>query len=246
MEYIYEKVPRNYEDFASGRVLYNAQGTTSFPVRLASEIYLRGRSYLKKKSEKENYTLYDPCCGGAYLLTTIGLLHGKDLKRVIGSDIEYKVIELATRNISLINSDGLNERIEQITKMLKDFGKESHKDALDSALRLKHMVDHRNTSIMFDCFQADATKEEDKRNQYCKEVDFVITDVPYGNVVKWTADRINPIESLLGNIFDILNPISVVVVIADKKQVIEHAKYRRLERIKVGKRQVVFLEPQLS
>lgn len=64
MEYIYEKVQRSCEDFASGRVLYNAQGTTSFPVRLASEIYLRGKSYLKKKSEKENYTLYDPCCGG--------------------------------------------------------------------------------------------------------------------------------------------------------------------------------------
>jgi len=40
--------------------------------------------------------------------------------------------------------------------------------------------------------------------------------------------------------------IYVVVVIANKKQVIEHAKYRRLERIKVGKRQVVFLERQLS
>lgn len=86
---------------------------------------------------------------GAYLLTTIGLLHGKDLKRVIGSDIEYKLIELATKNISLINSDGLNKRIEQITNLLVYFGKQSHKDALESAMRLKQMVEQRETSIMF-------------------------------------------------------------------------------------------------
>ncbi|RJX37512.1 hypothetical protein D3P09_21250 [Paenibacillus pinisoli] len=38
MKYLHEKYDHNYEDFASGRVLYNAHGTTSFPVRLASEI----------------------------------------------------------------------------------------------------------------------------------------------------------------------------------------------------------------
>lgn len=49
MEYIYESAQRSYEDFASGRVLYNAQGTTSFPVRLASEIAQRCFQLLEKK-----------------------------------------------------------------------------------------------------------------------------------------------------------------------------------------------------
>ena len=48
MEYIYESAQRSYEDFASGRVLYNAQGTTSFPVRLASEIAQRCFQLLEK------------------------------------------------------------------------------------------------------------------------------------------------------------------------------------------------------
>ena len=95
MEYRFEKTPRNYEDFASGKVLYNAKRTTAFPVRLASEIYLRGKSYLQRKTQKSTYTLYDPCCGGAYMLTVLGLLHGGDLERLIGSDVDPKAVELA-------------------------------------------------------------------------------------------------------------------------------------------------------
>jgi 23S rRNA (guanine2535-N1)-methyltransferase len=41
MEYRYTAERQNYEDFASGRVLYNQKGTTAFPVRLASELYQR-------------------------------------------------------------------------------------------------------------------------------------------------------------------------------------------------------------
>ncbi|TCZ80752.1 hypothetical protein E0485_00180 [Paenibacillus albiflavus] len=58
MEYIYENQRDTYEDFASGRVLLNASGTTAFPVKLASEIFLRGRSYLRSRSEKKKYSLF--------------------------------------------------------------------------------------------------------------------------------------------------------------------------------------------
>ena len=74
MEYIYESAQR-YEDFASGRVLYNAQGTTSFPVRLASEIAQRCFQLLEKKGYRGRI----PCSiprGGAYLLTVVGLRTG--------------------------------------------------------------------------------------------------------------------------------------------------------------------------
>jgi 23S rRNA (guanine2535-N1)-methyltransferase len=71
----------------------------------------------------------------------------------------------------------------------------------------------------------------------------VITDVPYGDVVKWTADSTNPAERLLENIANLLTPNSVVAIVADKKQIIENGNYKRIERFKVGKRQVVFLEP---
>ena len=59
MEYKYTKND-NYEDFASGRVLYHVGGEPTFPVRLALEIYERCLLYSNKKTE---ISLYDCCCG---------------------------------------------------------------------------------------------------------------------------------------------------------------------------------------
>ena len=63
MAYKYEIDHQNYEDYASGRVLYNQQGTTDFPVRLASEIFLRCLNILQNDGFGGPYTIFDPCCG---------------------------------------------------------------------------------------------------------------------------------------------------------------------------------------
>ena len=52
------------------------------------------------------FTLYDPCCGGAYLLTTIALLHGKEFALLMASDIDGEMLELARDNLSLPNPFG--------------------------------------------------------------------------------------------------------------------------------------------
>lgn len=65
MSYMFEMEDKNYEDFASGRVLYNQHGTTSFPARLGSEIFLRCEQFLYKAGVDGPYSIYDPCCGGA-------------------------------------------------------------------------------------------------------------------------------------------------------------------------------------
>ncbi|CAM3663743.1 hypothetical protein [Marinicrinis lubricantis] len=243
MEYIFEKVPKNYEDFASGRVLYNAQGTTSFPVRLASELFQRAKSYLKAKGAGGQYTVYDPCCGGAFLLTTLGLLHGGDLSQLVGSDIDDKVLELAAKNLFLINADGMEARIDQIHKMILEYGKDSHKQALESALLLKKQIVQRNSTLMYNYFQADAT--DSKHRLKPKSVDLVITDVPYGDMVQWKSedDSDHPIEKLLEHLYEMLKPTSIICIVADKKQKISNIRYKRLDRFKVGKRQVAFLEP---
>ena len=44
MEYRYSN-DKNYEDFVSGRVLYNYKGITNFPARLAQEIFGRCLKY---------------------------------------------------------------------------------------------------------------------------------------------------------------------------------------------------------
>ena len=245
MEYIYEKPRDTYEDFASGRVLLNASGTTAFPVKLASEIFLRGKSYLRSRSDKKKYSLFDPCCGGAHLLTTIGILNGHYLNRIVGSDIDDKVIEIAKSNLSMVNEEGIQNRLDQIKKMYNEYSKESHWEAIGSAERLKQMILDRRSTMETVCFPADATNSLNfpwTKNTF----DIVISDLPYGEVIKWRSDEIDPATRLLENLLNVVTPNAVVIIVSNKKQVIKNSNYNRLERLKVGKRQVVFLEPRLS
>lgn len=245
MEYRYEAEPRSYENYASGRVLLNAQGTTAFPVRLASEIYQQGRAYLTSKGSTGGYTLYDPCCGGAHLLTSIGIQHGSDLNRIIGSDIDQRVVDIASCNLSMVNAEGMQARIAQLQEMVQAFGKASHQEAIDSAERLLALIEQRNHLIDVQCTAYDAigqSSSSDVLDKLSGEVDFVFTDVPYGEIVQWSGDSSDPIGMLLGNLVPRLAPISVVAIVADKKQSIDHPAYRRLKKLKVGKRQIVFLE----
>jgi len=71
-----------YEDLASGRVLYNQRGAAAFPVRLASEIFLRCLALLNDNDMADTCTLFDPLCGGGYLLTSLGFLHANKIKMI--------------------------------------------------------------------------------------------------------------------------------------------------------------------
>ncbi|MBT2761812.1 hypothetical protein [Paenibacillus sp. ISL-20] len=242
MEYIYESAQRSYEDFASGRVLYNAQGTTSFPVRLASEIAQRCFQLLEKKGVQEPYTLFDPCCGGAYLLTVVGLLHGQRIHRVIGSDINAEVLGIAGKNLSLLREEGLEQRTEQLKELLALYHKPSHQDALQSAGRLRELLRSSRVEETV-CFQADITQLEESLAS-CKGTHIVMTDLPYGDLVSWGGGSNEPVEDFFNGIHSILNPsCSVVAVISDKGQKLKHDRFQRIQHAKVGKRQVAIFEP---
>ncbi|WP_308638207.1 hypothetical protein [Paenibacillus silvisoli] len=242
MEYLYENQCDTYEDFASGRVLLHGRGTTAFPVRLASEIFLRGRSYLRARCEKKRYSLYDPCCGGAHLLTAIGLLNGRYVQHIAGSDIDGAVLEIAKSNLAMVNVEGIEDRIEQLCGMYSAYRKECHKDAIGSAERLMSMILERRTRIETDCFQADAAGSVAAPWRTQMKFDMVITDLPYGELVEWQSADPDPVNRLLENLLHVIAPHAVVILVADKKQVIRHSNYNRLERLKVGKRQAVFWE----
>lgn len=130
MKYIFATENKNYEDYSSGRVLYNLPGATSFPVRLTSEIYQRCANILKQNNIKPPYTICDPCCGGGYLLSFIGFLFGNEVKKIYGSDINEKVLQLANSNLSLLTNEGINERINQLTELYNLHGKQSHVQAI--------------------------------------------------------------------------------------------------------------------
>lgn len=245
MSYKYATEHVNYEDYASGRVLYNQQGATSFPVRLASEIFQRCAAILQKAGHPGPYRIYDPCCGGGYLLTTLGLLHGQAISTIYASDIDEDVIPLAQRNLSLLSSEGLHERCEQIQMMIDEYGKLSHQEALQSAVRFREMLAQRGHTIVTHCFAADATQSLSNQKQIEHNIDMVITDLPYGDLVEWSgqADEYEAITRLLHNLLSVLAPHAVVGIVSTKKVKIQHEQYQKIEHFSIGKRRVVLLRP---
>lgn len=240
MSYMFETKDKNYEDYASGRVLYNQHGTTSFPVRLGIEIFLRCECVLHKAGVMGPYSIYDPCCGGGYLLSTIGFLHGERISNIFASDIDDNMVALAQRNLSMLSLSGIEQRIRQIEKMIADFGKASHTDALQSAMNLRVSLLTRKTQIETMCFVADATKEK------CinEKVDIVITDLPYGEIVQWVGmqDEGIAIKGLLDGLIPVLTQKSIVAIVSGKKTPFGHEYYKRVDWFQIGKRKVTFLQ----
>ena len=237
MKYKFEKEKMNYSDFASGRVLYNRKGATAFPVRLASEIYQRSKKYLNEEGVSTPFSIYDPCCGGAYLLTTLGFLHGEDFSQIIASDVDEEMIDLAGDNLSLLTIEGINYRIDELNDYIEKFNKDSHRKALKSAQRLKLKLKNKNFSFDINCFQADVLKN------FVSDIktDLIITDLPYGNIVSWSQDKENNMKIFLDNMLQVIKPNSILALITEKKQVIEPEKFTRIKHFTIGKRRVSFL-----
>jgi len=225
MEYKYGK-NLNYEDFSSGRVLYHGRGMTNFPVRLAQEIYGRCLEHSKKKKD---VILYDCCCGGAYLLTVLGFLNQDTIGMIIGSDVDYEILNNAKKNLSLLTMEGINKRLEEIEEMIDSYQKQSHIGALNSGITLKKMI---KRNIQFDVFQADALKSIDLKIK----PDIIITDVPYGKMVDWRGEEDNFIDRLLDSLYEISSDDTIIGLSMNKEQKVTNGKFVRLEREKVGKR----------
>lgn len=243
-KYRFVPVRRNYEDYASGRVLYGAPGATAFPVRLASELFQRCAAYLISRGATPPYALYDPCCGGGYLATITGLLHGESLNRIVASDIRPEAIELARKNLSLLDASGLDRRVAEINELIRNFRKPSHLEALESAARLKRQLDRMTNKITVGCFQLDILSDMRLPPEVGK-VNMVITDLPYGNLAVWegAVGDSNPAQKLLENVRKALGQDSVVGLVSDKKQEIVHNGYCRVGSLRIGKRRALLLAP---
>jgi len=239
MKYKFEEDKRDYSDFSSGRVLYNAANTTAFPVRLASEIIQSSFDILEKKGIHGPFRIYDPCCGGGFLLTTIGFLYYNQIFELIATDYDDEVLETARKNLSLLSREGLDRRKKEIEGYIKAFGKDSHMQALKSIEHLETLIGEN--SIKVSCMQRDIT---DMSGFPVQEVNIVVTDIPYGNIVNWEGVNKNPIQNLFENCGKALDKKrSVLVIVADKKSKLMHKSFKRIQHFKLGKRQIVFFEP---
>lgn len=249
MQYKYAQERPDYSDFASGRVFYSLPGHPAFPIRLASEIFQR---CLENRKAIYNVsapcTLYDPCCGTAYHLSVLAYFHPEHIREIVGSDIDEKAVTLAAQNLGLLSVAGMEKRIRELSRMLEQYGKDAHKDALSSAQALKEKLDTpaEKYPVATKVFQASATDRQTiSRHLQPGSVDLVFTDVPYGQHSQWQDSDLhgfsNPIESMLDALLDRLSPTGIVAVVSDKGQKVLHTGYQRVEKFQIGKRRAVIL-----
>lgn len=247
MQYKFEKTSIDYSDLASGRVFYSLPGHPAFPVRLASEIFQRYRVHRELiYGRSDPCTLYDPCCGAAYHLSVLGYLHRKHIRQIIASDIDEKAVALATRNLGLLQIAGIEQRINELDSMYKQYNKDSHKDALSSARLIQStLIDLDNEyPLNTATFRSSATDQDSMlRHIETKSVDMVFTDVPYGQHSQWQDfdGAENPIWSMMDALTSLLSSSSIVAIASDKGQKVSHDRYHRVEHFQIGKRRVTIL-----
>ena len=249
MTYKFAVERQNYADYASGKVFYNLPGHPAFPIRLASEIFQRCLHIRSARGLDAPVTLYDPCCGGAYHLAVLAYLHWDNIREIIASDVNPRTLETAQHNLELLTPPGLERRIAEIETMQRDYGKDSHREARQSAEALKRSLLQHYAShpIPTGTFQANALDSAALRaGLQDGRPDLVISDVPYGIHSQWEfpghAAQQEPLTLLLENLRDVLADAALVVIASTKEQKIAHAGYRQVGKLKTGKRQVVVLE----
>ena len=252
MPYRFALEHQDYSDYSGGRVFYSLPGQPAFPVRLASDIFQRCLEIRQATGLAAPCTVYDPCCGGAYHLTSLAYLHWQRIAKIIASDIDAAALGLARRNLSLLTLAGLDQRAAEIATYIDQYGKPSHVAALQSAARLhlalaKQIEQHPLETRIFLADSLDgAALNQSLAGQ---TIDIVLTDIPYGQKTSWTLpagenDSLPfPAWRMLEALLGVLSPHSLVAVASDKQQKISHARYQRLEKFQLGKRQVVILKP---
>ena len=215
----------NYEDLSSGRVIYGASGSPNFPVRLGNEIYRRCVSYLP---EGHSHTVYDPCCGGGYLLTVLGFCN-PDITGLIGSDIRDDMVSIAAKNLALLTRKGLDKRKRELEELIEQYHKPSHLEALGSTERLLANLPQDVKSAVFSADCTDMLPLQDAP-------DVIITDVPYGNLAVWEGNGGDSLQAMYSQLCKIAHRDTILAVIMDKKQKYTGDDWIRLEKQNIGKR----------
>jgi hypothetical protein len=237
----------DYTHYSSGRVLVNLPGQPAFPIRLASEVFQRLLALRKKDGLTAPVHLYDPCCGGAYHLTVLGLLHREQIASIAASDIETRALDIARRNLALLSSQGMKERLAQIESMQDEFGKASHAEALASAKILLEEIQVKEAvqPLPTHTFQANALEVEALRaGLQGGQVEVVFSDLPYGLHSQWqglAAGQVDPAYGLLESLAEVLMPGTLLALATTKETRPNHPAYTPSGRMKLGKRLVTFL-----
>jgi hypothetical protein len=176
--------------------------------------------------------------------------HWKDIGELAASDIDADSLAVAARNLSLLTFDGLQQRTQEIERLISLYGKASHHAALTSAAVLKQKLAENlaGHSITPRLFQADVLQPEAIRAALGGyPADLVISDLPYGLKSAWQASAPgetpeDPIRAMLATLAQVLAPQAVLAIITTRQNKVAHPGYTQVGKLKLGLRVVTFLK----
>jgi tRNA G10 N-methylase Trm11 len=132
-----------------------------------------------------------------------------------------------------------------------DIGAIIGSDVDEEALREELLGSVEEHAIRCELFRADATDSQALQTELRGgPVDVVLTDVPYGrrsgSQLPPTAQgsTLAPAGRMLEALLSVITPSSIIAIAADKRQALAHPAYRRLGRMQLSDRHVVWLVAQ--
>lgn len=242
-------------------VLASAPGRPTLPVRLTVELAGRARAHL---SADAPLTVWDPCCGAGVTLTVLGLL-GAGITRLVGTDADPEPLDLARRNLALLDPGGLAARAADLDALAARHDKPSYADAATAARTLVPastptwsvaVADARDTAAVRSVL-AEASPDD-------AGPDLVLADLPHGIRTTWAASPTRPGAAdtpapdagpartaadqdqdpgveFLRAVATVLRPDAVVVAVGRGRTVALPPGVRPLERVRVGHRAAVLV-----
>jgi len=163
-----------------------------------------------------------------------------------------RAVSLVPRiHLALLTPEGLAQRAAQIAELEARYGKASHREALESTRllveRQQALVPRRGGPLAAHVFQADALSSHGLPARFGeRRLDMVITDIPYGLHSNWHSGAaenppLDPVQQMLDALAALLAQGGVAAVASPKQVAVGHPRYRQAGKLKLGKRQVVFL-----
>jgi 23S rRNA (guanine2535-N1)-methyltransferase len=244
MSYQFENEKKNYEFLSSGRILQSYKGMPAFPVRLTLEILQRCIFDLKNDGILPPYSIYDPCCGGGYILSTIGLLSSSEIDTIYGSDIDEESLELAKKNLSLLSQEGLARRVAELEKLVKLYKKEAHQASLTYCKRFRECL-VRTKQPTVSVFKRDILSDF---SNTLVNANIIIVDTPYSKQSAWQIEHAAPLstksfqERFLTNLYQSLAEKGVASIIMCKSEKLSFPQFKVIKMFCIGKRRIYLLK----
>jgi hypothetical protein len=240
MQYLFPEHSLAKADLASGKVLFSRPGLTAFPVRLGNELFLRGVSLLEAAGRRPPYHVYDPTCGGGYLMAVLGLLNPHLIAKLSMSDISPEALSIAAKNANLLSAQGMSDRQAELAALAQVSERESHVAATASAARLHVWLDQQSSTLkQTNIFRADATNPDGIRSHFPADpsIDIGFADAPYELHSNWQTEQTGsaaPEMKVLSAFAELSVP---VIILATRKGLkLTNPGYRRHVKLKNGRR----------